>query len=528
MLEMANMTTTFRRTLPILIVLGITGVLFLDQVSGAMLSFLFFPLTADGSADSDSDSDSDSGDSDSGDCCGCECGSSSTDCGPGDCGCGSGGGTQPSSPFLCVWNGSRFEFENDLLVGPASFYRTYEEGMQQYRPIEQDRDMYLLDKLTADKDGTIALQIKEIEPEESFIDSLSLKRLTYAAHEKLLPRPDHRGFYVFNKDEFLTQRGIKEINVHITGRENDWINTDPIKSGPERTLDDNESIDINAQITLTDKPPVLLISSRYRDWVAGEIPMIEGTATKRFTILSPWVIVRKSILFSVAILLWFFGHGAVDSDKSDSISTLAQGFGLRAAHADAPGGGGSKSLIIEYYSPATERYARITTVHPRYAKAQVEAIPLPEEAVGANNIATLRITATKRHAVDMISLFVPSSVNTQESLTTEELQLSHAYLERTNEESKDTLRDTTSVFVHTVPGDTLNISFKSTPPDNVDGVQHAYLLTVDGFYTNLSYAGKELAGNDWVAKLDPQARNQLSNMYTLGDYRRANRQPFLT
>ena len=74
-----------------------------------------------------------------------------------------------STPFLLTWNGAKFEHENDFLFAkPNSAFSDYEQGLKSYQK-GITGDIYLLkNNLVPHENGELKLQIRELEPEESF------------------------------------------------------------------------------------------------------------------------------------------------------------------------------------------------------------------------------------------------------------------------------------------------------------------------------------------------------------------------
>lgn len=390
-------------------------------------------------------------------------------------------------------------------------------------------DTYIMDNIGTKKEGNISLQIREIEPEESFIKSLTLSRLRIPAGMSMLPNASHSGAYVFKETEIINRRGLECITAKIIGRESDIVSTDPSTSTSveEQMLDENEAVEVTGQVHHTSGSPILLIKSRYRDWVAGEIKELTNEVSRQ-SVKSPIDITKIGVMTAALVLVWIGQLFSRDADPKEDVSVLAQSFGFRTAHADAPGGGGGgnssgKSLLVSYLDSRGE-YQQIATIHPRHAKAQLEAIVLPEAAIQDDGMFSIRIIATKRHAVSLVTLFVAETIQTDNDMESEHLPLIRATHSRLGDITRS-MTPKTDDFTHTVPGDVIDLTFTSGT-DTDDNIM--YLLTSDGLYTGLSQEGKRLAGDAWVNKLDPQARAWLEEMYALGEYRRASRKPVLS
>lgn len=445
--------------------------------------------------------------------CAC-CESSCSDC----CECGSTDGTPtPSSPFLCTWNGKEFVFENDVVVAPRSFHSSPETGKAAYGA-KRISDTYFI-KNAKDVDGMIRLALKEIEPEETFIDRIALERVVYRNDFFLASNPSHSGAYLLKKKEAANHRGIETIELRRGGVAETGISNTYDIEGRETTLEENETIEMRATVSER-TAPFVLISSRYRDWVAGAIAELESGGKKQ-ALHSPMQVMRTGALIVMAALLWV-GVGSARQAEATAdqagINTLTSHFGYRTAHADA------KSLLVDYFNWTEHTFVRADVVQPRAHTKTLEALPLPTAAIGDDGSIIVRVTATKRHTVDFLSLFVPQEVKTDQELPKETLTLAKAHHNRLDGDLTETLtKNTPGTYTHLIPGDVLELSF-ATGVHNVDSDTESILrITLDGFYTRLSEDSKALAGN-WVSKLDEDARAHLEGMYSLRDYHLSNRQ----
>ncbi|KKT79335.1 MAG: hypothetical protein UW75_C0016G0001, partial [Parcubacteria group bacterium GW2011_GWF2_44_8] len=98
--------------------------------------------------------------------------------GGGSAGGGFGGGG--STPFLSVWDGKRYKFENDILFGkPTSRFDTKALGQSVYEKGGVVGDIYKIQNTVVPKGGYLSFQIREIEPEESYVDYLSLVKVAH-------------------------------------------------------------------------------------------------------------------------------------------------------------------------------------------------------------------------------------------------------------------------------------------------------------------------------------------------------------
>ncbi|MBI2108962.1 MAG: hypothetical protein HYT93_02145 [Parcubacteria group bacterium] len=201
--------------------------------------------------------------------------------GGGDGGCDSGcadhdGGF--STPFISTWNGKTFIFENDFLFGkPNTLFTNKKEGMQMYESGKITPDLYRIQNNVQLRDGHFIAQIKEIEPEESFIDHLSLLRVVYPKNTELIVDSKFKDIHVFEENAIEKTEGVNHQNIktkntskaHAIGNtQNIWKK---MKDSDGLLLEPSESIEITGQVEDKSREAYLLLRAHYRDWTAGEI-----------------------------------------------------------------------------------------------------------------------------------------------------------------------------------------------------------------------------------------------------------------
>lgn len=456
----------------------------------------------------------------------CSSGCNTADCTAGECssGCGS------STPFLCVWDGKRYVFENDVLVAPKTLRNSRAVGQREYEAGEITSDTYRIEqKLVPDADGLLRLALKEVEPEESYIDSLSLTRVVAPQDALLLSNPDHGQLQAFSRREVESLSGVTEVRAVLRrGSAHIALGTNPQAQEGELMLDPGEILEVSGTISGEDASPFVLIRSRYRDWTAGTIAGLEVSRAK--LLRSPWSVRtaakfagQTTVLAALSGLLWFGGLTQRNGDGArDAATLLGAHYSVPAAHADA-----CHSLIVEYFAWDTVTYKQVAVVQPRHYRATLEAAALPSEAVSKTGQVRVRITATKRHAVSLASLFV-ADTRYEDSLQREALALVSARNEQTGEDSTPVVTQRNSgEYLHLLPSDVIELRFASGRQEVPEGYIASYALETAGFYTPLSREGRQRAG-DWVPRLDAEARSWLEEMYVLGDYRKSDRRPVLT
>lgn len=509
-----------------LIVVLIFGIAFVFKEHGYLLA-PFFILGAGGdSAGGGGSGGGGGGDCASGSCSG-NCGCNTADCGGGECSSGCGGGS--STPFLCVWDGTKYVFENDVLVAPKTLRGSRAQGEREYARGDITSDTYHIERaLIPQSDGSIRLQLKEVEPEESYLDHLALTRLAYPSTAMLVSNPEHNTLYAFDRKELMGTHGVEKVKATLVRAQGQTaVEVDPEKKESEIMLEPDEYIELSGTVTTDTSNLFVLVRSRYRDWTAGVISEFEST--KREMVASPYMLLRspRTTLKMLALLtlsgfIWLGGMGGKHSSGTDDVRVLGQHFNTPVAHADA-----CHSLVVAYFNWKEHAYREVSIVQPRHYTATLEASSLPPEAVSRTGEVRVRITATKRHAVSLTSLF-SAKTRYDNVVVRESLTLTSAKNVRTNEEYTAVLNERNSgAYMHIVPSDVVELAFSSARQSVPEGHITSYTFEAAGFYTPLSAEGRVLAG-DWVPRLDTEAQSWLREMYSLKDYRKEGKKPVLT
>lgn len=463
-----------------------------------------------GSGGAGSGADTQSGNASS---CAC-CESSSSDC------CETGNDDTTSSPYLCVWNGSDYEIINDVLVAPGSYADTPAVGEASYNAGAAGADVYALGSITP-KAGELTFQLREIEPEESFIDRMQLQSVEHPIGSILVAKPNHSGYVAYLAADLTNASGVVEQEVRDGKGVRTEVNTKYGTAKEGRMLEVNEVLELRATVKDASLQPVMVVSSRYRDWAPG---LIDGKVFKATPspIKAPLSFLKAGAMSLTAMMMWVASGFGFTNDSStqdvDGLKMLGDQFGHRTAQADYP----HNSLVVEYWNWKEGHYMELDIIRPRSLTATLEAVTVPKDGVGAAGEVAVRVRATKRHMVDLMTMFVPRAeqkVTAKPARTV--TRANHSRLEKDftlNLQSKHN-----GYFVHLVPGDVLDISFgeieESAAPK---GMQRSYFVQFDGFYTALSHEGRQLAG-DWISKLDDKSKSRLHELYALGTYYQTSR-----
>ena len=133
--------------------------------------------------------------------------------------------------------------------------------------------------------------------------------------------------------------------------------------------------------------------------------------SEKVSLLSPRGVLQVTVLVLLAGVVWVsgitdkLGRGTQENNTANDTRTLADTFGIPIARADA---GAGKSLLVESYFDWDEgNFKLVEIIHPRCKNYSTHAIALPEKAISKTGEVRVRISATKRHYVNAVSLFAP-------------------------------------------------------------------------------------------------------------------------
>lgn len=463
--------------------------------------------------------------------------------GGGSAGGGFGGGG--STPFLCVWDGKRYKFENDILFGkPTSRFDSKALGQSVYEKGGVVGDIYKIQNSVVPKGGYLSFQIREIEPEESYVDYLSLVKVAHPTNGTLITSSDFKDFLVFDTTELNEQAGVESAQIISSNNKNlhnqigNFENTKH-----EHEMQTGDSFTLKAKVRDIENPLYFVLGSLYRDWAMGEIESLndisnyaiirskfkevltESKTVKSFVSGTASLVNLTLVFVAIWVVLGIQSLISLRSlDNTSEPDYLSAAFGVNSALADVPSGGGGggggvrpgKSLNIEYLTD--NGYQLIDIVQPRYHKRNLDAVLIPPDAISAEGEVTIRVTATKRHNVTNAMLVSPTQLLTAQ---TEEFKVNKAYNKRTKHDSRDALNSKMShEYLHTIPGDIVEIEFGPINESSLvttEGEISTYLVRAHGYYTSLSESSAREAG-DWVKNLDSESKEILRGMYSLSDH----------
>lgn len=459
------------------------------------------------------------------------------------------GNGDKSTPFIYSWKNNKWVVENDILFGkPVSYFRTKEEGKYAYEHGGVTGDMYRIQTVPDTESGKLRFRIREIEPEESFFDSLNLVCATYPANSEIFVDSKFNKVFAFRKRALIGREGVQEMGI-LNMRNEDL--TQELGSAPDSyvsvseggvgyELDIGDYITINAKVKDREKPLFLILGSLYRDWTLGEIFSEREQPYSISTLFQHKGFVAGTVKFiSLLIIFGLTSIGAaigslvqsspVRTVSKQDVRLLVNSFGAFPTHADVPTGdgpiSGGCSLYVEYLD-SSGLYRHFETVQPRYYKTNYEVVEIPPDAIVRGNYVTLRVLATKKHKIAHASLI---STSEKASIETEELSLSSCVHNRDGEDYTEILSEPYSgVYMRTIPADVVDVEFElpqSAAPRT--GFQNTYLIKASGYYVPATREVQQEAG-DWISRLDPESRNWLRQMHDLNTYKRNNKRKVLS
>ncbi len=411
---------------------------------------------------------------------------------------------QMSTPFLAVWDGKKFVHENDFLFGkPQTAFANYDLGVKAYSK-GIGGDTYLLsDTLRADQNGKLKMQIRELEPEESYIDKFSIEAIDLKPTEHFVVDGNLEDSYVFDTEE---ARSIDGEMHHYHAKKNisttvsSSYTTLKSQAGDSITLETEDVLVIKVPKTelSTMKDTFILVDSHFRDWTLGE--QVPFSRLERFVIQSASL--GKKGTTAIAGIAALVAMAFIGSDKNNG-GFLEKLLSVPYTYADYVIG---KSLVIT--AGSTTDQTHLQTLFPRYVQAAQEVVRIPKEIIAnlKEEFLTLRIRATKKHKV--LAAFVFQGTPRKPGVSV--LSIEKITNAISNKDYAEQLNDKNGTFLHTIPGDILDVVVKDAP--KVVGMTRRYVLRANGFYTRMSAKTASKIGNDWLNRLNPEDRILLKNL----------------
>ncbi len=432
-----------------------------------------------------------------------------------------GSGSGSSTPFLKTWNGKKYVFDNDFLFGkPNTAFDNYAEGLVAYKAGKIGGDSYFLKNQPKSENGLLKFQIKEIEPEESFIDSFKLTAVDMPKHFYPVTDGNLKDTYIFDTTKTKTfENQIAHLNFaknkKVTIVQNVYNCLGPtVAEGKDITLQTGDSIVISLPITsLSDDDTFLLVDSYFRDWTLGnQVPFN--------TLERVWMQTLKTAKTTptilVALVMGVFGlfskETNADLPRYSQTGYWGGGGGFSQTGYSSGGGGytayNRRSLVIT--AKVGNEVVYLQTLFPRYVQASQEVVRIPAELLkkAVGGVLEVCIAATKKHKVRSTFLFTGKTAD--EEVTFTELEMVSAIKTSTNKDYAAGLAKKDGNFLRTAPSDVINVEIKDA--QHKDGYVRHYLLKADGFYTKMSKHTKDLMGDKWYARLDGDSKKLLRNL----------------
>lgn len=425
-----------------------------------------------------------------------------------------------STPFLAYYNGREFRLENDIMFGrPKSYWPTYEVAKILYEDGRISPDLYKIAAPIKAFHGRFKFQIQEIELEESFIKWLELKRVTHPVNTEIIVDSEYKKFHVVKRNAFesalilprrVTRNG--EDLTHVVNNRNLALATSV--DAPHIRLERANIVEIEFDGLTQGEIPYLVVKSWFRDWMLG----LEEEWQKRKS--TPRQILRSVSTARAIIAAAFVGAAWLRHD------VIGQGLGFIApfimggGSCGSSGGTGSDcscSFVYEYYQPDGQ-YRRAAISEPRAWHFNTELIEFPREAVLPDGRMRIRIHSSKSHVLGFIGAAQQNiGVLSSEEYKEEVLPLLFAKHSRNGEDITGILRSTQGEYVHTIPGDVVDLEFAAPDSLNGDDMKETYLMRASGFYTSLRPQSRELISG-WQDRLSEEARSRLASLVPLRRY----------
>lgn len=426
----------------------------------------------------------------------------------------------PSTPFIAIWNGIKYLLENDFMFGrPRSYFASYVEGKREYESDRVFPDLYKLQTRPQLKDGKLAMQIQEIEPEESFINGFELMKVTHPLNTTVLVDSEYRKFHILD-NEITSQAFISPKSIIGSGN-NDMRGLTGIANfltepQTHEVFKKNDHVAIEFSNLVPGGKYNFVITSSQRLWVIGhdESVKILGNVLTKSNELKMGAAVSVAALGAVGAV----GGVAAGNHNYGSPATALtpepvwSGPGSSGGTCSCGSGGGdggvnTKCLQVSYKNESGQ-YSHVSTVEPRALSYDTEIVELPRGSVDSSGNLSIKIVSTEYHHVSFIGL-LPASIDIESKV--EKLELTSAIHQRLNTSVVEALMFKKGQYVHTIPGDIIDLEFSPSIATVAEGEVESYLIKAGGFYTALSDESKQLAG-DWTANLSVEAKDRLANL----------------
>lgn len=478
-------------------------------------------------------------------------------------GCGSGPGCDcagdcpnddpsNSTPFICVWDGQQYVYENDFLFGkPGTFFGNASDGKVWYEAGGIGHDYYKIQTHPNIENGLLRFQIKEVEPEESYIDYLSMLSVVSPIGSTVVVDSNHNKYTAFDTTEIENRHGIRSERISLNGKEVETglLDGDGVLNGTpgdseDHTMAPGDYIEAEASVDISSggEDLYVFIRSHFRDWVASEFSSlldetlnvhkkgikdelretVRALSTRMFvqSIARIPVLLVALVIVSAASLFQYSAGQRTSNNLNQSLIPVVENT-IPSAHASHPTG--CNSLVVEYYDGTS--FVFVDVIEPRFYRPTTEAVKIPKEAIAKNGKVRIKITSTKYHRVWGVALAKPERTH---STRFEKLLLKTAYHLKEQKDYTAILNSQRNgEYMHLIPGDVVDIEFADSTKAFGSGEKREFVLVAGGIYTPLSKEVELELGN-WIAELDAEAREWLKHKYSLKNYQQKDRAPVLS
>ncbi|KKU52794.1 MAG: hypothetical protein A3H69_02330 [Candidatus Sungbacteria bacterium RIFCSPLOWO2_02_FULL_47_9] len=417
-----------------------------------------------------------------------------------------------SCPFLAYFDGKKYKLENDILFGrPKSYWPTYETAKAMYEDGRVGSDLYKITSPVKPHNGKLLFQIQEIEPEESFFKFLRLKRVLHPKNTEVIVDSEFKKYYVLPKTDFLKSiifpsrvrnADKKDVAVHFNLDrifKSDTEGEDGIK------FQKKEDFYFSFNGLNPKETPHLLLSSFLRDWKLGfEEEWVGGSQFSFRSLISRLDLARAGVMAVLLVASWIAGKWG----------------GIAVATASSPlfiGAQSGCSFVIEY-KDRDGVFERVGVTEPRAWKYNTEIIEIPREGISPEGKLELKIKSSKRHSLGFAGISQKIESLNDKNYQEETVPLTMAEHGRLHKDVSSDLKNREGAYVHTIPGDTINLEFSVSESLVPNEDKETYLIQSSGFFTSLRPENKKLAGN-WEEKISKEAKKRLEKLVSLNSYK---------
>lgn len=375
-----------------------------------------------------------------------------------------GGG---STPFLSVWNGNEYIFENDVLMSADNNYNpSFSVAKRYYENNNCGADLYKINnKSDLNNNGELKLQIKEMDPEESFIDQIKVFKVEHGEDEEILVDNKYQNFYVLARK--IIEKAVMPEQISIDGEKSDLgeiFGSSFLSKQKGVRLHYGHRASLNFPDLKMSDDLFLIMRVKERGW-------------------SP---IAKTIFttFPAAYYLTIATLGLASRFFLKDFASFLPIFALI--------GGGNRSIKFSYDNNG--KTGILGEIHPRMAET-IELVPVSKEAISAGGKLNLNLEWTRTHHLISIGV-VNFDKSRAKNCKLKELELIQTRHSRVGQDFSPTLKNRDKNYMHTVQGDTIDLIFKDKFSSS-----GTYLVSASGFYTDLRVQHQKVFRNlAWLIK----------------------------